>query len=162
MNKRYKFKEVFIHETSIVDENVKIGQDTKIWHFSHISKNVKIGSDVTIGQNVFVGNGVIIGNGCKIQNNVSVYEGVLLEDNVFVGPSVVFTNVNMPRASIDQKSNFMKTIVKNGSTIGANSTIICGNILGKNCFVGAGSLVTKDVDPNSLVYGSPAKFINKF
>ena len=151
----------FKHETVIIDSNVKVGKNTKIWHWTHISNGARIGKNCTIGQNVFIGNNVIIGNDVKIQNNVSVYEGVTLEDDVFVGPSVVFTNVKEPRAKIEQKNNFMKTIVKKGSTIGANSTIVCGNILGQNCFIGAGSLVTKDIDAFSLVYGTPAKFIKK-
>jgi UDP-2-acetamido-3-amino-2,3-dideoxy-glucuronate N-acetyltransferase len=148
----------FKHETAIVDFNVLIGDGTKIWHFSHISENAQIGKNVIIGQNVFIGKGVIIGNGCKIQNNVSVYEGVTLEDDVFVGPAVVFTNINLPRAYIEQKDKFLKTLVKKGASIGANSTIICGNTLGENCFIGAGSLVTKNTDANSLYYGHPAKF----
>ena len=149
----------FKHETAVIDEPVEIGEGTKIWHFSHISVNAKIGKNVIIGQNVFVGKGVIIGNGCKIQNNVSVYEGVTLEDDIFVGPSVVFTNVKEPKANIEQKNNFSQTLVKQGATIGANTTIICGNTIGKNSVVGAGSLVTKNVKDHSLVYGLPAKYI---
>ena len=149
----------FVHDTSIIDKNVKIGNGTKIWHFSHISENVIIGKNVNIGQNVFIGKNIVIGNNCKIQNNVSVYEGVTLEDNVFVGPSVVFTNVNMPRANINQKDNFLKTLVMKGASIGANSTIICGNTLEENCFIGAGSLVTKSVKKNTMVFGVPARFI---
>lgn len=151
----------FKHESSIIDKNVNIGEESKIWHFSHISENVKIGDNVIIGQNVFVGKNVIIGNGCKIQNNVSVYEGVTLEDNVFVGPSVVFTNVNIPRADIEQKNDFQKTLVKKGASIGANSTIVCGNTLGEGCFIGAGSLVTKSTKAHSMYYGVPAKFIKE-
>jgi len=147
----------FVDETAIIDKNVIIGEGTKIWHFSHISDQAKIGKNVTIGQNVFIGKSVIIGNGCKIQNNVSIYEGVTLEDDVFVGPSVVFTNVNMPRANIEQKENFLKTLVKKGASIGANVTIVCGNTLGENCFIGAGSLITKSTEPNGLYYGVPAK-----
>jgi UDP-2-acetamido-3-amino-2,3-dideoxy-glucuronate N-acetyltransferase len=146
----------FKHETAVIDQPVSIGDESKIWHFSHISENAKIGKRVIIGQNVFVGKGVVIGDGCKIQNNVSVYEGVTLEDNVFVGPSVVFTNVNIPRANIDQKNKFLKTLVKKGSSIGANATIICGITLGENCFIGAGSVVTKSTEPNCLYYGIPA------
>tara|TARA_A100001011_G_C14293061_1_gene837111 strand:+ start:1877 stop:2347 length:471 start_codon:yes stop_codon:yes gene_type:complete len=149
----------FKHETAIIDEPVKIGLGTKIWHYSHVSENAQIGKNVIIGQNVFIGKGVVIGDGCKIQNNVSVYEGVTLENFVFLGPSVVFTNVKIPRANVEQKNNFLKTLLKNGTTVGANSTIICGNILEENCFVGAGSLVTKNVKANSLVFGSPAKHI---
>ena len=149
----------FRHETAVIDEPVEIGEGTKIWHFSHISTNAKIGNNVIIGQNVFVGKGVVIGNGCKIQNNVSVYEGVTLEDDVFIGPSVVFTNVKEPRANIEQKNNFLQTLVKKGATIGANATIICGNTIGQNSFIGAGSLITKNVNDYSLVYGAPAKHI---
>ena len=151
----------FKHETAVIDEPVEIGKGTKIWHFSHISTNAKIGNNVIIGQNVFVGKGVVIGNGCKIQNNVSVYEGVTLEDDVFIGPSVVFTNVKEPRANIEQKNKFLKTLVKKGAIIGANTTILCGNTIGENSFIGAGSLVTKNVEQNSLTYGSPAKFIKR-
>ena len=149
----------FKHETAIVDLPSIIGDYTKIWHFSHVSENVKIGKNVIIGQNVFIGRGVVIGDGCKIQNNVSVYEGVTLEEDVFVGPSVVFTNVNIPRANIDQKKNFLKTLVKKGASIGANTTIVCGNTIEENCFIGAGSLLTKDTEPNGLYYGVPAKLI---
>ena len=149
----------FKHETAVIDEPVEIGEGTKIWHFSHISANAKIGNNVIIGQNVFVGKGVVIGNGCKIQNNVSVYEGVTLEDDVFIGPSVVFTNVKEPRANIEQKNNFLQTLVKKGATIGANATIICGNTIGQNSFIGAGSLITKNVNDHSLVHGAPAKYI---
>jgi UDP-2-acetamido-3-amino-2,3-dideoxy-glucuronate N-acetyltransferase len=149
----------FKHETAVIDEPVNIGDGTKVWHFSHISEQANIGKNVIIGQNVFIGKGVVIGNGCKIQNNVSVYAGVTLEDDVFIGPSVVFTNVNMPRANIEQKNKFLKTLVKKGATIGANSTIICGNVLGENCFIGAGSLLNKNVEDYSLTYGLPAKHI---
>jgi UDP-2-acetamido-3-amino-2,3-dideoxy-glucuronate N-acetyltransferase len=151
----------FIHQTVVIDEPVIIGDGSKIWHFSHISEHAKIGKNVTIGQNVFIGKGVVIGNGCKIQNNVSVYEGVTLEENVFVGPSVVFTNVNMPRANIEQKDKFVKTLVKKGVSIGANSTIICGNTLGENCFIGAGSLITKSTEAQGLYYGVPALWKKK-
>jgi len=149
----------FKHETAFIDEPVSIGCNTKVWHFSHISAHAKIGKNVIIGQNVFIGKGVAIGDNCKIQNNVSVYEGVTLENDVFVGPSVVFTNVNIPRANIEQKDKFIKTLVKKGASIGANSTIVCGNILGENCFIGAGSLITKDVKDNSLSYGLPARHV---
>jgi UDP-2-acetamido-3-amino-2,3-dideoxy-glucuronate N-acetyltransferase len=146
----------FKHDTAIIDQFVTIGDGSKIWHFSHISERAKIGKNVIIGQNVFIGKGVIIGNGCKIQNNVSVYEGVTLEENIFVGPSVVFTNVKIPRANIEQKNNFQKTLIKKGVSIGANSTIICGNTLGENCFIGAGSLVTKSTSSNGIYFGVPA------
>ena len=151
----------FKHNTAIIDLSATIGEGSKIWHFSHISENAKIGKNVIIGQNVFIGKGVVVGDGCKIQNNVSVYEGVTLEENVFVGPSVVFTNVNMPRANIEQKDKFIKTLVKKGVSIGANSTIICGNTLGENSFIGAGSLVTKNTDANGLYYGAPATLKKK-
>ena len=157
MNKKNNYEDVFVHETSCIDDDVEIGIGTKIWHFCHISENVRIGKKVTIGQNVFIGRGVSIGDGCKIQNNVSVYEGVKLEKDVFIGPSVVFTNVKIPRAFIDQKKNFKQTLVKKGSSIGANSTIVCGNVLGKYSFVGAGSLVLKNVKDFNLVYGCPAE-----
>lgn len=149
----------FKHETAVIDENVKVGENTKIWHYSHISINAKIGKNVNIGQNVFIDKGVKIGDGCKIQNNVSVYNGVELKQNVFIGPSVVFTNVKRPRSFIDQKKNFLKTIINKGVTIGANSTIICGINIGKYSFVAANSLVTKSVNPFILVAGAPAKEI---
>ena len=152
-----KKKNFFVHSSSIVDENVKIGQNTKIWHFCHISSRAKIGRDCKIGQNVFVGEGVKIGNNVKIQNNVSVYSGVKIEDDVFIGPSVVFTNVMKPRSFINKKKKYATTIIKKGATLGANSTIICGNNIGQYSFVGAGSVVTNDVLKNTLVYGNPAK-----
>jgi UDP-2-acetamido-3-amino-2,3-dideoxy-glucuronate N-acetyltransferase len=150
-------KNYFVHETSIVDEKVKIGKNTKIWHFCHISSRAKIGNNCKIGQNVFVGEGVKIGNNVKIQNNVSVYSGVKIEDDVFIGPSVVFTNVIKPRSFINKKKKYATTIIKKGATLGANSTIICGNNIGQYSFVGAGSVVTSDVLKNTLVYGNPAK-----
>jgi UDP-2-acetamido-3-amino-2,3-dideoxy-glucuronate N-acetyltransferase len=148
----------FIHETSLIDENCDIGAGTKIWHFSHILKNTQIGNNVNIGQNVVIGPDVKVGNSVKIQNNVSVYSGVTLEDNVFCGPSCVFTNVINPRSSIPRKSEILQTLVKEGATIGANSTILCGITIGKHAFVGAGSVVTQDVEANALVYGNPAEF----
>jgi UDP-2-acetamido-3-amino-2,3-dideoxy-glucuronate N-acetyltransferase len=159
MNKKNVNEDVFVHETSFIDNNVTIKGGTKIWHFSHISENAKIGKNVTIGQNVFVGKNVVISDGCKIQNNVSVYEGVILKKNVFIGPSVVFTNVKIPKANLNQKNNFSKTIIEEEASIGANSTIICGNIIGQNSFVGAGSVVTKNVSNNSVVCGNPAKLL---
>ena len=146
-------------ETAIVSEKATIGKNTKIWHWTHVRENCSIGENCIIGQNCYIAPNVIIGNNVKIQNNVSVYEGVIIEDDVFIGPSVVFTNVKMPRSRIDQSNNFQKTFVKKGVSIGANSTIICGNEIGENTFIGAGSLVTKNVPANKLVYGSPLKTI---
>lgn len=152
-------KDVFIHESSYVDENVEISSGTKIWHFSHILKNTRIGKNVIIGQNVMIGPDVIIGNNCKIQNNVSIYKGVILEDDVFCGPSCVFTNVYNPRAFIERKNEFRNTIVKKGATIGANATIVCGITIGEYAFIGAGAVVNKDVPDYALVVGVPAKQI---
>lgn len=148
-----------IHETCYIDENVSIGEDTKIWHFSHILKNCSIGNNCSLGQNVSVGPNVEIGNDVKIQNNVSVYEGVKIEDGVFCGPSCVFTNVINPRATISRRDEFKQTTVKMGATIGANATILCGITLGKYCFVAAGATVTKDVGQYELVAGTPARRI---
>lgn len=147
-----------IHNSSYVDKNSYIGSGTKIWHFCHVSENVNIGKDCTLGQNVFIGKNVKIGNNVKIQNNVSIFEGVELENDVFCGPSCVFTNVNKPRSFINQKKNYSITKVRKGCSIGANSTIICGNNLGMYSFIGAGSLVNIDIDDFSLVYGNPSKF----
>lgn len=147
---------VFIHETSIVEQPCRIGAGTKIWHFSHTMPGVEIGKDCVLGQNCFVGRNVKIGNGVRIQNNVSVYEGITLEDYVFCGPSCVFTNVLNPRSHIDRKDEIRPTLVKKGATIGANSTIVCGNTLGEYSFIGAGSVVTKEVPDYALVYGNPA------
>ena len=150
--------EYFIHESSFVDKNVQIGDGTKIWHFSHILSNVNIGKNCIIGQNVCIGPNVNIGSNVKIQNNVSVYQGVTLEDDVFCGPSMVFTNVNIPRSAHPKKRDeYLKTLVKKGSTIGANSTIVCGITLGKYCFVGAGSVVTRDIPDHAMVYGVPSE-----
>lgn len=157
MNKKYDFKKVFLHESSFVDENVEIGQGTKIWHFSHILKDCKIGNNCSFGQNVVVGPNVTIGNKVKIQNNVSVYEGVTLEDGVFCGPSCVFTNVNNPRSEIVRKQEYRKTLVKRGATLGANCTIVCGVTLGKFAFIGAGAVVSKDVPDYALIVGVPGK-----
>jgi UDP-2-acetamido-3-amino-2,3-dideoxy-glucuronate N-acetyltransferase len=147
----------FKHKTAVIDKLVSIGDGTKIWHFSHISESAKIGKNVIIGQNVFIGKGVIIGDGCKIQNNVSVYEGVTLEDNVFVGPSVVFTNVNNPRSEIVRKNEYRKTLVMHGATLGANCTIVCGVTIGAFAFIGAGAVVSKSVAFFVLMVGVPAK-----
>jgi len=149
----------FIHSSSYIDSNVKIGYATKIWHFCHIQNGAKIGNNCVLGQNVYVGPNVVIGNNVKIQNNVSVYDGVILEDDVFIGPSVVFTNVINPRAFIERKNEFKKTIIKEGASIGANATIICGNTIGKYSMVGAGTVVTKDVGEHLIVAGIPARFM---
>ncbi len=148
----------FVHESSYIDDQVNIGAETKIWHFSHILPNSSIGQDCTIGQNVVIGPDVEIGNYCKIQNNISIFKGVKLEDYVFCGPSVVFTNVINPRAHISRMDELRPTMVKYGATIGANSTIICGITIGKFAFVGAGSVVTKDVPDFALILGNPAGF----
>jgi len=149
-----------IHKSSFVDNNVKIGSGTKIWHFCHILSGTQIGKNCTIGQNVMIGPDVVIGNNVKIQNNVSLYKGIIVEDDVFIGPSAVFTNVKFPRSYVDQKNNFEKTIIKKGCTIGANSTILCGIKLGEYCFVAAGAVVTKNFPDKSVLLGNPAR-INK-
>lgn len=146
---------VFIHSSAIIDKGAEIGKGTKIWHFTHLMPRCKIGENCIVGQNVFIDNNVIIGKGVKIQNNVSVYNGVIVEDDVFFGPSMVFTNVINPRSFIERKHDFKKTIVRKGATIGANATIICGVEIGEYCLIGAGSVVTKNVKPFALVYGSP-------
>ncbi|OIO34865.1 MAG: N-acetyltransferase [Candidatus Omnitrophica bacterium CG1_02_40_15] len=152
-------KTFFVHESSYVDESVKIGKGTKIWHFSHILKNTKIGKNCSLGQNVMAGPDVIIGNNCKIQNNVSIYKCVTLEDDVFCGPSMVFTNVINPRAFIERKDEFKDTLVKKGATIGANATIICGVTIGEYALIAAGAVVTRDVPAYALVIGVPARFM---
>ncbi len=154
-----KQSEYFVHKSSYVDENVTIGNGTKIWHFNHIQAGARIGKNCTIGQNVNIGNNVVIGNKVKIQNNVSVYEGVELEDYVFCGPSMVFTNVLRPRSEFPQRgtSHYIKTLIRRGVTLGANCTVLCGVTIGEYAFIGAGSVVTKNVVPHSLVIGNPAK-----
>jgi len=147
----------YVHPTSILEEPYTIAEGTKIWHFSHIMPHVNIGKNCTIGQNVFIGENVIIGNNAKIQNNVSIYEGVIIEDDVFCGPSCVFTNIKSPRSHISQKGKYAPTVVKKGATVGANSTIVCGNIIGRYAFIGASSLVTKDIPDYALAYGNPAR-----
>ena len=147
----------FAHATACVDDGVSIGDDTKIWHFSHIMKGTSLGKNCNIGQNVVIGPDAVVGNGCKIQNNVSVYKGVTLEDDVFCGPSMVFTNVFNPRANIRRMDEARPTLIKKGASLGANSTIVCGVTVGSFAFVGAGAVVTRDVPAHALVYGNPAK-----
>tara|TARA_Y100000996_G_scaffold405506_1_gene380727 strand:+ start:1652 stop:2230 length:579 start_codon:yes stop_codon:yes gene_type:complete len=156
--KKNKFS---LHETSIVDNNCTIGENTSIWHYSHVQNNVKIGENCTLGQNVNIGSNVEIGNYVKIQNNVSVYEGVTLEDYVFCGPSCVFTNVLLPRCEFPQRGSefYQPTLVKKSASIGANATIVCGNTIGKYALVGAGAVVTKNVPDFALVLGNPAKIV---
>ena len=151
----------FIHKSSYVNKNSKIGKNVKIWRFSSIHENCMIGENTVIGQNVSIGPNVIIGKNCKIQNNVSIYDGVEIEDDVFCGPSCVFTNVKFPRSYVNQKEKFQKTILKKGSTIGANATIICGVTINEHSFVAAGAVVTKDVKKRTIVAGNPAKVIKK-
>jgi UDP-2-acetamido-3-amino-2,3-dideoxy-glucuronate N-acetyltransferase len=150
-------KEYFAHETAIIDEGCKIGKGTKIWHFSHIMKDSEIGEGCNIGQNVVISPGVKLGKNVKVQNNVSIYTGVICEDDVFLGPAMVFTNVINPRSAIIRKDNYYITVVEKGASIGANSTIVCGNKIGTYAFIGAGAVVTKDVKPYALVVGNPAR-----
>jgi UDP-2-acetamido-3-amino-2,3-dideoxy-glucuronate N-acetyltransferase len=147
----------FVHESSYVDEGAEIGAGAKIWHFCHIMPRAKIGERCNIGQNVLVAPDVVIGNDVKIQNNVSLYTGVIVEDDVFLGPSMVFTNVVNPRSHVSRKDEYKTTLVRKGATIGANATIVCGITLGRYCFVGAGAVVTRDVPDYALVHGSPAR-----
>jgi len=153
--------EYFVHESAIVDQPADIGAGTKIWHFSHIQSGVKIGKNCVFGQNVNVGNNVNIGNNCKIQNNVSVYEGVTLEDYVFCGPSMVFTNILDPRCKYPQVGSkfYIKTLVREGASLGANCTVVCGITIGRNALIGAGAVVTKDIPDFALAVGAPAKII---
>ena len=155
--------EYFCHSSSFIDENVKIGENTKIWHYSHVQSGVVIGKQCTLGQNVNIGNNVKIGNYVKIQNNVSVYEGVELEDYVFCGPSMVFTNIKLPRSEFPQKGTeyYSKTLVKKSASIGANATIICGVTIGEYAMIGSGAVVTKDVPSYALVVGNPGKVIGR-
>jgi len=159
INLKVKEKSFFVHESSIIDKNVSIGNDTKIWHFSHILSGSSIGKNCTVSQNVMIGPGVTVGDNCKIQNNVSVYEGVTLEEGVFCGPSMVFTNVYNPRAELRKMHQLRRTLVKKGTTIGANATIICGITIGQYAFIGAGSVVNKDVQDYALIVGNPGKQI---
>ena len=150
-------KNYFVHESSYVDEPCEIGEGTKIWHFSHIMTGCKIGDKCNIGQNVVISPDVIIGNNVKIQNNVTVYTGVICEDDVFLGPSMVFTNVINPRSHVSRKSEYRKTLVKKGASIGANATIVCGYEIGRYAFIGAGAVVTKDIPDFAMVVGNPAR-----
>ena len=154
-------KDIFVHESSFIDENVQIGKGTKIWHFSHIQSGAVIGEGCILGQNVNVGNNVRMGNYCKIQNNVSIYEGVELEDYVFCGPSMVFTNIRLPRSEFPQAESkyYEKTLIKKSASIGANATIICGVTIGKYSLIGSGAVVTKDVPDFSLVVGNPSRIV---
>lgn len=151
--------DIFTHPTAIIDEGAEIGAGSRIWHWVHICAGAKIGRAVSLGQNVFVGNKVAIGDRCKIQNNVSIYDNVILEEGVFCGPSMVFTNVYNPRSLIERKNEYQKTIVKKGATLGANCTIICGISIGEYAFIGAGAVVNKNVKPYALMAGVPAKQI---
>jgi UDP-2-acetamido-3-amino-2,3-dideoxy-glucuronate N-acetyltransferase len=150
-------KEYFAHETAVIDNGCKIGKGTKIWHFSHVMAGSEIGENCNLGQNVVVLPGVKLGNNVKVQNNVSIYTGVICDDDVFLGPSMVFTNVINPRSAVVRKDQYRETIVGKGASIGANSTIVCGNKIGKYAFIGAGAVVTKDVRPYALVMGNPAR-----
>jgi UDP-2-acetamido-3-amino-2,3-dideoxy-glucuronate N-acetyltransferase len=152
-------EEYFVHESSYVDEGACVGEGTKIWHFSHVMGGARIGRGCNLGQNVLVAPGVVIGNNVKIQNNVSVYEGVILEDDVFCGPSMVFTNVINPRSHVIRKDEYRETVVGRGATLGANSTVMCGNRIGEYAFVAAGAVVTRSVQPYALVAGVPARRI---
>jgi len=147
----------FRHESAIVDADAEVGEGSRIWHFVHVCAGARVGRDVVLGQNVYVGGGAVIGDGCRIQNNVSVYDSVILEDNVFCGPSAVFTNVTNPRAMIDRKREYRETRVRTGASLGANCTIVCGVTVGRFAFVAAGAVVTRDVDDHSLVAGVPAR-----
>lgn len=149
--------EFFAHETAVIDEGCRIGKGTKIWHFSHVMSDSIIGEGCNIGQNVVISPQVVLGNNVKVQNNVSIYTGVICEDDVFLGPSMVFTNVINPRSAVNRKNEYMTTLVKKGATIGANSTIVCGITLGNFCFIGAGAVVTKNVPDYALVIGNPGR-----
>lgn len=150
-------KGFFAHETAVVDDGCEIGKGTRIWHFSHVMSGARLGENCNLGQNVLVSDDVILGNNVKVQNNVSIYTGVICEDDVFLGPSMVFTNIVNPRSAVVRKGAYVKTLVGKGASIGANATIICGNTLGEFCFIGAGAVVTKDVPPYALVVGNPGK-----
>jgi UDP-2-acetamido-3-amino-2,3-dideoxy-glucuronate N-acetyltransferase len=150
-------KEFFAHESAYIDDGCVIGKGTKIWHFSHIMSNCVLGENCNIGQNVVVSPKVVLGNNVRVQNNVSIYEGVICEDDVFLGPSMVLTNVINPRSAVSRKNEYKTTLIKKGASIGANATIVCGNTLGSFCFIGAGAVVTKDVPDYALIVGNPGK-----
>lgn len=147
----------FAHKTAVVDSNCQIGEGTKIWHFSHVMSDCTIGKNCNLGQNVLVSPGVVLGNNVKVQNNVSIYTGVICEDDVFLGPSMVFTNVTNPRSAVNRRGQYEKTLVKQGASIGANATIVCGHDIGEFAFIGAGAVITKTVKPYALMVGNPAK-----
>lgn len=149
----------FVHETAVIDEDCTIGEGTKIWHFSHIMSHSTLGENCNLGQNVVVSPRVVLGNNVKVQNNVSIYTGVTCEDDVFLGPSMVFTNVINPRSAVNRKSEYLQTVVRKGASIGANATIVCGNDLGEYCFIGAGTVITKEVLPYALMVGNPGKHV---
>ncbi|NLE35757.1 MAG: N-acetyltransferase [Bacteroidales bacterium] len=150
-------KEYFAHDTAVIDEGCTIGRGTKIWHFSHIMKDAVIGQGCNIGQNVVVSPGVVLGNNVKVQNNVSIYTGVICEDDVFLGPSMVFTNITNPRSAIIRRDQYVTTMVRRGASIGANATIVCGNEIGEYCLIGAGTVITRPVKPYALVVGNPGR-----
>lgn len=152
-------KNYFVHSSAIVDEGAEIGEGSRIWHFAHVCGGARIGKGVSLGQNVFVGNKVVIGDKCKIQNNVSVYDNVTLEEGVFCGPSMVFTNVYNPRSLVERKSEYRDTLVRKGATLGANCTVVCGTSIGEYAFIGAGAVITKDVPAYALMVGVPARQI---
>lgn len=152
-------KPYFAHETAVIDSDCTIGKETNIWHFSHIMSNCVIGENCNLGQNVVISPEVILGNNVKVQNNVSIYTGVICEDDVFLGPSMVFTNIINPRSAIKRKNQYAKTLVKRGASIGANATIVCGNTIGDFAFIGAGAVVLKDIPPYALVVGNPSRQI---
>lgn len=151
---------VYIHPTSIIDDDVEIGEGTRIWHWSHIMSGSKVGANCNIGENAFIETGVVLGDNVKVKNNVALYTGLVCEDNVFIGPNAVFTNVANPRSFIERKDSFQQTTIKHGATIGANATIICGNDIGEYAFIGAGSVVTRSVPAYTMVVGNPARFFS--